>query len=170
VKVQPYTRMEINKHTPIRIPDIYYFRLNHSHPRQGLGYINELKVGSMGMSAASRTRESNGDHQLIKQAHGTGDNTATSGKYLPVTAALWWFAPNVSGRTYSNFHFIAHLLSLGINVIYMVQNPHARPWPRRESKKQKAKDVKEIESNSRSVAEKGLNNMMAPCRVMCPVG
>lgn len=33
----------------------------------GLGYINELKVGSMGMSAASRTRESNGDHQLIKQ-------------------------------------------------------------------------------------------------------
>jgi len=170
VKVQPNTIMKVNRSLPDRIPDIYYFRLNHSHPKRGLGYINELKVGSQGMSSRSRTRESKGDHQLIKQGHGTGANAATRGRYLPVTAGLWWFAPNASGRTYSDFHFIAHLLSLSINVIYMIQNPNAKPWPRRETKKQKAKDVKEIESNSQSEARKGLNNMMAPCQVMCPVG
>lgn len=166
VKVQPQTRMKINGHTPIRIPDIYYFRLNKSHPSRGLGFINELKVGSMGMSR--RNTEASADHQLVRQGHGTGENTATKGRFLPVTAALWWFAPDVGGHTYGNSTFIAHLLSLGINVIYMVQNPHARAWPRRESRKRKAKDVKEIESDSTSSAQKGLNDMMQPCIMACP--
>jgi hypothetical protein len=122
------------------------------------------------MSQRSRTRESNGDHQLIKQGHGTGDNTATKGKYLPVTAGLWWFAPDVNGRTYANSRFIAHLLSLSINVIYMVQNPNSRPWPRRESRREKAKDIKEIEGNNQTEAQKGLDDMMAPCQVSCPTG
>jgi hypothetical protein len=166
VKVQPNTAMRLNKKTPKRIPDIYYFKLNRTRPSRGRGFVNELKVGGMGMDR--RNVEADRDHALIKQGHGGGANTATQGRFLPVTAGLWWFAPNVNGFTYNNFTFIAHLLSLSINVIYIEQNQNSQLWPRRETKREKAKDVKEIESNDLAHASKALDSMIGPCLMVCP--
>lgn len=161
VRVQPNTYMKLNSKSTNRIPDIYYFRLNKAHPTQGLGYLNELKVGDMGMGRAGS--EASYDHALYIQGHGIGSNAFDRGEYLPVTAVLWWFAPDVDGITYFNAAFLVHLLSLGINIVYMVQNENAPPWPRPESKQQKARDVKEFENNNRSLAQSGLDNMIAPC-------
>jgi hypothetical protein len=161
VRVQPHTYMKLNSKSTNRIPDIYYFRLNKAHPAQGLGYLNELKVGDQAMGRAGS--EALYDHKLYIQGHGIGANAFDRGQYLPVTAVLWWFAPDVDGITYYNAHFLAYLLALGINIVYMVQNSNAPPWPRREGKQQEAKDVKEFESNNRSSAQAGLDNMIAPC-------
>ncbi|MGD0701851.1 MAG: hypothetical protein ABSA02_18450 [Trebonia sp.] len=165
VRVQRNTMMRLNKKVTPRIPDIYYFRLNKAHPTRGLGYINELKVGDQAMGR--RNSEASYDHNLYIQGYGIGANTFDKGEYLPVTAAFWWFAPDVEGVTYYNSAFLIHLLSLGINIVYMVQNDNAQPWPRRESKKQEAKDVEEIESNDESTALSGLDNLIGPC-VMAP--
>lgn len=162
VRVQRNTYMRLNSKTTPRIPDIYYFHLNKAHPARGLGYINELKVGGQAMGRAGS--EASYDHALYIQGHGIGANAFDKGKYLPVTAAFWWFAPDVDGYTYFNSKFLIHLLSLGINIVYMVQNDNAPPWPRNgEAKKQVAKDVKEIESNNGGTAQNGLDNLMAPC-------
>lgn len=50
----------------------------------------------------------------------------------------------------------------------MVQKDNAQPWPRRESKKQEAKDVEEIESNDESTALSGLDNLIGPCIMSSP--
>jgi hypothetical protein len=170
VRVQPNTYMKLNSKSTNRIPDIYYFSLNKDHPARGLGYINELKVGDQAMSRAGG--EASYDHALYIQGHGIGSNKFDKGEYLPVTAAFWWFAPDAAGYTYYDGKFLINLLSLGINIVYMVQNENAPPWPRNEeSKKQKAKDIKEIESNNESSALSGLDNMIAPCIMVptCPV-
>lgn len=169
VRVQRNTYMRLNKNTTPRIPDIYYFRLNKAHPVRGLGYINELKVGDQAMGRAAY--EAAYDADLYRQGYGIGANAFDKGEYLPVTAAFWWFAPDVEGVTYFNANFLITLLSLGINVVYMQQFDNAPPWPRNgESKKQVAKDVKEFESNDESTALSGLDNLMAPCDIgpTCP--
>jgi hypothetical protein len=161
VRVQPNTYMKLNSKARNRIPDIYYFRLNRARPTRGLGYINELKVGDKAMGGAGA--EALYDHRLYLQGNGFGSNTFDKGEYLPVTAAFWWFAPDVDGITFFNAHFLATLLAYGINIVYMVQVDNAPPWPRREDKRQVAKDVKGIESNNSSAALAGLDNLMAPC-------
>jgi hypothetical protein len=161
VRVQPKTYMKLNKKATNRIPDIYYFRLDKAHPVRGIGYLNELKVGDQAMSRGNS--EASYDHNLYIQGYGIGSNTFDKGDYLPVTAVLWWFAPDVTGYTFYDANFFVKLLSWGINIVYMVQNDKAPPWPRPANKKQKAKDVKEIESNNQSTALAGLDNLMAPC-------
>jgi hypothetical protein len=128
-----------------------------------------IRHGSDGSYRWSATvcRQTSYDHNLYIQGYGIGANVFDKGEYLPVTAAFWWFAPDVGGVTYYNSGFLIHLLSLGINIVYMVQNDNAQPWPRRESKKQEAKDVTEIESNDESTALSGLDNLIGPC-VMVP--
>jgi hypothetical protein len=158
--------MRLNSKVTPRIPDIYYFRLNKAHPARGVGYINELKVGDMAMGR--KDTEAAYDHNLYIQGYGIGANVFDKGQHLPVTAAFWWFAPDVNGVTYYNAPFLIHLLSLGINIVYMVQNPNAPPWPRKENKKQEAKDVEEIESNDEGEAQTGLDNLIAPCIVTSP--
>jgi hypothetical protein len=168
VRVQRNTYMRLNKKTTPRIPDIYYFRLNKAHPAKGLGYINELKVGDQAMGRAGY--EAGYDHSLYIQGYGIGANKFDNGQYLPITAAFWWFAPDAAGVTYYNAGFLIHMLSLGINIVYIVQNNNAQPWPRQESKQAKAKDVKEIESNNASSARAGLDNLIGPCNLAptCP--
>ena len=161
VRVQPNTYMRLNSKTTPRIPDIYYFRLNRAHPLRGLGYLNELKVGSQAMGRAGS--EALYDHRLYIQGFGVGANKFDRGQTLPVTAVLWWFAPDVTGHTFFNAHFLATLLAYGINIVYMVQVNDAPPWPRQESKQQKARDVNEFESNNGSTALAGLDNLIAPC-------
>lgn len=168
VRVQRNTYMRLNKKTTPRIPDIYYFRLNKAHPARGLGYINELKVGDQSMGRAGY--EAGYDHNLYIQGYGIGANKFDNGEYLPVTAAFWWFAPDADGVTYYDAKFLVHLLSLGINIVYMVQNDNAQPWPRQESKQEKAKDVKDIESNNENSARTGLDDLIGPCDLTptCP--
>jgi hypothetical protein len=168
VRVQPKTYMKLNSTAKTRIPDIYYFALNKAHPAKGTGYINELKVGTSGMGSGAATEVSQ-DHALYIQGHGLGANTFDKNEYLPVTASLWWFAPNVNGVTYFNPSFLINMLSQGINIIYLEQDNSAQPWPRPESKKQKAEDTKEIESNDEATAVAGLDNMFQPCPMVCRV-
>ena len=167
VRATPNTAMKVKATTPKRIPDIYYFRLNKAHPAKGLGSINEFKVGTTALGSLGF--QSGTDATLLKQAHGIGANTATKGEFLPVKQAVWWFAPR-NGVTYANFTFIQSLLARGINVVYMVDNPSAKAWPRTESKNRKAKDIKEIETNSQVSALSGLDNLIGPCLMICPVG
>jgi hypothetical protein len=168
VRVQPKTYMRLNSKAKIRIPDIYYFALNKAHPAKGTGYINELKVGTSGMGSGAATEVSQ-DHALYIQGHGLGANAFNKNRYLPVTAALWWFAPNVNGVTYFNAAFLTKMLSQGINIIYLQQDDSARPWPRQESKEQKAKDVKQIESNNRASAAAAADGMFQPCPMVCRI-
>jgi len=83
VRVEPNTYIKLNNRSAIRIPDIYYFRLNNTHAASGLGYINELKVGSQAMDRANY--EAGQDSALIRQGYGLGANAVTKGQYLPVT-------------------------------------------------------------------------------------
>jgi hypothetical protein len=172
VRVEPNTYIKLNNRSAIRIPDIYYFsyyfRLNNAHTADGLGYINELKVGDQAMDRANY--EAGQDSALIRQGHGLGANAVTKGQYLPVTAGLWWFAPNVAGFTANDFSFIAHLLSMGINVVYIEHNPGAQVWPRPETRKQEAEDVQEIENGNATQAQEGLDNMIGPCLLFCRIG
>lgn len=172
VRVQPNTYMKLSmsaRHS--RVPDIYYFRLNKKRPALGAGYLNELKVGTVGMDPRRWPGEASDDNALYLQGHGFGSNKYDRGEYLPVTAALWWFAPDASGVTYYDPHVLAHLLSLGINIVYMVQVDTAPPWPRKKDKKQVAKDTKEIENNDEATALVGLDDLMAPCppAASCPL-
>jgi hypothetical protein len=167
VRVQPNTYMKLNSKSTTRIPDIYYFNLNKAHPVRGVGHINELKVGDQAMGRSGS--EASYDHALYIQGYGIGSNKFDKGEYLPVTAAFWWFAPDVEGYTYFNSKFLINLLSQGINIIYLVQNDDAPPWPRDgENKKQVAKDVKELEGNDESSAQDGLDNLIAPCGIAAP--
>jgi hypothetical protein len=159
--------MRVKPTTPKRYEDIYYFRLNKAHPAKGLGSINEFKVGTTALGSLGF--QSGTDAALLKQGHGIGANTATKGEFLPVKQAVWWFAPR-GGVTYHDFTFIQSLLARGINVVYMVDNPRAPAWPRTESKNRKAKDIKEIETNSQVSALSGLDNLIGPCLMICPVG
>jgi hypothetical protein len=168
VRVQPRTYMKLNSKAKTRIPDIYYFALNKAHPAKGTGYINELKVGTSGMGSGAAAEVSQ-DHALYIQGHGLGANTFDKNQYLPVTAALWWFAPNVDGVTYFNASFLVKMLSQGINIIYLQQDDSARPWPRQESKQQKAKDIKEIEGNNEAAAASAADSMFQPCPMVCRV-
>jgi hypothetical protein len=168
VRVQPKTYMKLSPRARTRIPDIYYFALNKAHPARGTGYINELKVGTSGMGPGAAAEVSQ-DHALYIQGHGIGANAFDKNHYLPVTAALWWFAPNVDGVTYFNATFLVKMLSQGINIVYLQQDDSARPWPRRESKQQKARDVSRIEGNSQSAAAAALDAMFQPCPMVCRV-
>jgi|GEM_PF-1521485 len=168
VRVEPNTYIKVNNRSAIRIPDIYYFRLNNTHTASGLGYINELKVGSQAMDRASY--EAGQDSALIRQGYGLGANAATKGQYLPVTAGLWWFAPNVAGFTAHDLSFIAHLLSLGINVVYIEHNPGAQVWPRPETREQEVEAIQEIENGNATQAQDGLDNMIGPCLLFCRIG
>jgi hypothetical protein len=167
VRVQPNTYIKLNNRSAIRIPDIYYFRLNNAHTASGLGYINELKVGDQAMGRANY--EAGQDSALIRQGYGLGANAVTKGQYLPVTAGIWWFAPNVAGFTANDFSFIAHLLSVGINVVYIEHNPGAQVWPRPETREQEAEDVQEIENGNATQAQDGLDNMIGPCLLFCRI-
>jgi hypothetical protein len=167
---QPLTGMRLKtKGGWIRYPDIYYFKLDASHPSKGFGFLNELKVGDQAMGRAGT--EASRDVALLKQRHGYGTSAKAhlKGRYLPVDGVIWWFAPDVYAYTYDDFKWIVdNLLLKGINVVWMQQDDNAMPWPRRESKKQKEDDVKEIESNNETAATTALDNMMQPCPEVCP--
>jgi hypothetical protein len=167
VRVQPNTYIRLNSKSATRIPDIYYFRFNNVLPASGLGYINELKVGGQAMGRANS--EAGQDNGLIGQGYGIGANVFDKGQYLPVTAGIWWFAPNVDAYTYSDFSFIAHLLSLGINVVYIEYDPGAQVWPRPEGSGAEAEDVQEIESGDATQAQRGLDDMIGPCIMACRI-
>jgi hypothetical protein len=104
---------------------------------------------------------------MLSNRHGFGANTFNRGEFLPVTTAVWWFAPK-DGVTFSNFTFIKSLLARGIDVVYMVDNANARVWPRREGRRRKAKDIREIESGDATRAQDGLDDMIGPCLQVCP--
>ena len=168
VRVTPNTAMTLTKNQKSsRIPDIYYFRLNNAHPAKGLGDINEFKVGR---NTSRQLFQRFQDTQLLKQGHGFGANAFNRGHFLPVRSATWWFVPGPTGITYTAFPFIRSLLARGINVIYLIDDPTAKAWPRTESKQRKAKDVKEIETNNATQARAGLNNLVGPCLMVCPAG
>jgi hypothetical protein len=167
---QPVTGMRLKRSGGwIRYPDIYYFKLDASHPSKGDGFLNELKVGDQAMSRAGT--EAARDVALMKQRHGYGTSAKAGlkGRYLPVNGVVWWFAPDVNAYTYDNFKWIVdNLLLKGIDVVWMQQDDNAMPWPRRESKKQEEDDVKEIETNDETAATTALDNMMQPCPEVCP--
>jgi hypothetical protein len=50
-----------------------------------------------------------------------------------------------------------------------VQSDQALPFPRRQSKKQKGKETKEIESNDPGQIEDGMNSAFQPCPLMCQI-
>jgi hypothetical protein len=148
-----------------RIPDIYYFKLNKAHLRKGKGAINEFKVGTE--AGTRKDLQAAQDAFMLSNRHGFGANTFNRGEFLPVTTAVWWFAPK-DGVTFSNFTFIKSLLARGIDVVYMVDNANARVWPRREGRRRKAKDIREIESGDATRAQDGLDDMIGPCLQVCP--
>jgi hypothetical protein len=167
VRSTPHTAIKLNTaQKSSRIPDIYYFRLNTAHPATGLGSINEFKVGK---NTSQQLFQRYMDTHLLAQGHGLGANAFDRNQFLPVKQAVWWFVPK-AGITYNNFTFITSLLARGINVVYLIDNPSAKAWPRTESKQRKAKDVKEIETNNQTLARAGLTNLVGPCLMVCPVG
>jgi hypothetical protein len=93
-----------------RIPDIYYFKLNKAHLRKGKGAINEFKVGTE--AGTRKDLQAAQDAFMLSNRHGFGANTFNRGEFLPVTTAVWWFAPK-DGVTFSNFTFIKSLLARG---------------------------------------------------------
>jgi hypothetical protein len=168
VRVQPKTYMKLSPKARTRIPDIYYFALDKAHPAKGTGYINELKVGTSGMGSGAATEVSQ-DHALYVRGHGVGANAFNKNQYLPVTGAVWWFAPNVDGVTYFNGPFFVKMLSQGINIIYLQQDDSAQPWPRQEGQRRDARDIKEIEGNAAAAAAAAADSMFQPCPMVCRI-
>ena len=89
--------------------------------------------------------------------------------YRSLNGDIWWFAPDVSGYTSKNGGLFAQLIALNINVFRLVQSDQALPFPRRQSKKQKGKETKEIESNAPGQVEDGMNSAFRPCPLMCQI-
>lgn len=166
VRSTPFTAMKVQRNLGrSRIPDIYYFKLNQAHPTRGVGAINEFKVGTLAMG--SKEFQSKQDALMLRNRHGYGANASNRGEFLPVTTAIWWFAPR-HGITFSDSPFIQSLLARGIDVVYIIDNPNAMIWPRSEGKRRKAKDIKEIETNNSTRAQDGLDDMIGPCLQVCP--
>ena len=157
----------------LRKIDIYVVKYDYFNPRNGWGWINELKIGSTS-NEYDISYQYNYDRDLLRLKHAYGSNQKGSFKefyrqYLPINGDAWWFAPDASGYTSKNAGLFAQLISLGINVFRLVQSDQALPFPRRQSKKQKGKETKEIESNDPKQIEDGMNSAFQPCLMMCQI-
>jgi RHS repeat-associated protein len=146
-----------------RIPDIYWRQRNW-------GWINELKVGRQTFSSRN-TREALQDAYMLDYNMAFGDGSNNMNQILPIDYDIWWFAPNPAGRYGASLGFMKMLWSFGINIIEIAYVPGAPPFPRNQSKQQKEKEVKEIESGSEGKVEGGLEGMFTPfpgCHAITP--
>lgn len=117
------------------------------------GWINEIKVGNNDLDNGQNPTQVPQDRELLSYGFGIDANKWDKNWILPVNYDIWWFFPNASRQMSVAPDLWAKLTAYGINIVMVFYDPYAPIFPKKQSKKEKEDEVKELDGDHKEALE-----------------